>query len=54
MMKEPRDSGFFVTYNYSYGSMEYYPDYIGYKIYMQRKFLMPQILVYIILGENYD
>ena len=34
MMKKARDGGFFVTHHYTYGSMEYYPDYIGYKIYM--------------------
>lgn len=30
MMKEARDSGFFVIYNHPGGSREYYPEYIGY------------------------
>ena len=30
MMDEARNSGFFVIYNHPAGSMEYYPDYIGY------------------------
>lgn len=31
MMKEARDSGFFVTYNHPTSSMEYYPDYMSYE-----------------------
>jgi len=31
MMKEARESGFFVTYNHPTSSMEYYPDYMSYE-----------------------